>query len=79
MSEGPAQNGDDVPAPDIRIAGGNPTAAEVAAVTAVVTAALEEILGEHRRRRTRGPSAWARSQRDIRQPLVRGAWRTWGR
>jgi len=67
------------PAPEIRITGGNPSPAEVAAVTAVLSAALEELAGETGRRRLRGQSAWQRSQRGIRTPLVRGAWRTFGR
>jgi hypothetical protein len=66
----------DQPAPDIRIVSGNPDDAEVAAVTAVLSAALDELAGEQRRRQSGGPSAWARSQRSVRSPLVRGAWRT---
>lgn len=63
------------PAPDIRVLGGNPTADEVAAVTAVLTAALDELAGEDRRRRDSGPSAWQRSQRAFRGPLPHGTWR----
>jgi len=61
---------------DIRILGGNPDAAEIAAVTAVLSAALDELAGEQRRRNSGGPSAWQRSQRAVRAPLVRGAWST---
>ncbi|HXR43824.1 MAG TPA: acyl-CoA carboxylase subunit epsilon [Pseudolysinimonas sp.] len=63
---------------DIRIVGGNPTDEEVAAVTAVLDAALEELAGEERRRPGAGPTAWQRSQRNVRHPLVRGAWREHG-
>lgn len=64
---------------DIRIVSGNPDPEEIAAVTAVLSAALEELGGEHRRRQNGGPSAWQRSQRAVRSPLVRGAWRSSGR
>lgn len=64
---------------DIRFLRGNPDDAEIAAITAVLGAALEELAGEHRRAHSSGPSAWQRSQRNVRTPLVRGAWRTSGR
>jgi hypothetical protein len=64
---------------DVRIVSGNPDAEEIAAVTAVLSAALEELGGEQRRRQNGGPSAWQRSQRAVRSPLVRGAWRSSGR
>ncbi len=60
---------------EIRILGGNATTDEVAAVTAVLTAALDELAGESRRRSETGASAWQRSQRAVRQPLTHGAWR----
>ena len=63
---------------DIRITGGDPTDDEVAAVTAVLSAALEELAGEQRRRPGAGPTAWQRSQRTVRHPLVRGTWREYG-
>ncbi len=62
--------------PDIRILSGNPDAEEIAAVSAVLAAALDELGGEQRRRQSSGPSAWQRSQRAVRTPLVRGAWRS---
>ena len=62
--------------PDIRILSGNPDAAEIAAVTAVLTAALDELAGEARRRQSSGPSAWQRSQRSVRTPLTHGDWRS---
>jgi len=61
---------------DIRILSGNPDPEETAAVTAVLSAALDELGGEQRRRQNGGPSAWQRSQRAVRTPLVRGAWRS---
>jgi hypothetical protein len=61
---------------DIRILSGNPEPEEIAAVTAVLSAALDELGGEQRRRQNGGPSAWQRSQRGVRSPLVRGAWRS---
>jgi hypothetical protein len=66
----------DVPAPDIRILGGDPTPEEIAAVTAVLAAALDQLAGESRRRADNAPNAWQRSQRDIRAPLPFGAWRS---
>ena len=63
------------PAPDIRILGGSPDPEDLAAVTAVLGAALEELAGESRRRGDRGPTGWQESQRDIRRPLPFGAWR----
>jgi hypothetical protein len=71
MPESPEQ-----PEVDIRILQGNPDAEEIAAITAVLSAALDELAGEQRRRQSAAPSAWARSQRAIRHPLVRGAWST---
>ncbi|MGN6501829.1 MAG: acyl-CoA carboxylase epsilon subunit [Pseudolysinimonas sp.] len=62
--------------PDIRILSGNPDAAELAAVTAVLAAALDELAGEQRRRQSAGPSAWQRSQRSVRTPLTHGDWRS---
>ena len=69
---------DEQSAPDIRILGGAPDDEEIAAVTAVLTAALEQLAGESRRSREGGPSAWQQSQRPIRRPLRHGAWRTFG-
>jgi len=66
---------DEQSAPDIRILGGAPDDEEIAAVTAVLTAALDELAGESRRRGDRGPTGWQESQRDIRRPLPFGAWR----
>jgi hypothetical protein len=69
----------DTPEPDIRFLRGNPDGLEVAAITAVLTAALDELAGEHRRRLSAGPSAWQRSQRTVRRPLTPGNWQHFGR
>ena len=55
------------------------SAEEVAAVTAVLTAALREQAAQRGPATDAGPSAWQRSQRHLRTPLVRGpaAWRSW--
>ncbi len=56
---------------------GDPTPGELAAVTAVIEAMIEE-QGEDDARRGRGMSAWQRSQRPIRGTLAPGygAWRS---
>lgn len=62
---------------DIRIVGGNPSAEEIAATTAVLSAVLEELAAEHGRVNVPRQSAWALSQRPFRQaqhPSNRG-WR----
>ncbi|WP_309708140.1 acyl-CoA carboxylase epsilon subunit [Pseudolysinimonas sp.] len=61
--------------PEIRILGGQATAEEIAAATAVLTAALDELAGESRRRGESGLTAWQVSQRPVRKPLPHGAWR----
>ncbi len=63
------------PTPGIRVLGGSPTPEDIAAVTAVLTAALDELASESRRRGDRGPTGWQESQRDIRAPLTFGVWR----
>jgi hypothetical protein len=63
---------------DIRIAGGNPSDEDIAAVTAVLGLALEELAGDHGRRQRLTPSAWERSQRSVRTPLTPGAWKSFG-
>ena len=54
------------------------SAVELAAVTAVIEAAVEEELDELHSDVRIGPSAWERSQRGLRGPLQRGegAWRS---
>jgi hypothetical protein len=65
-------------APDIRIISGNPDAAEIAAVTAVLTGVLEELADERGRELAVGTTAWQRSQRSLREQLTpgHGAWRS---
>jgi len=59
------------------VVAGDPTPAELAAVTAVVGAVLEEIASDSELAAVPGVSAWQRSQRPIRGPVTRGngAWR----
>jgi hypothetical protein len=63
---------------DIRITGGLPSDDEIAALTAVLSGALDELAGDHRRRQRLTPTAWERSQRAVRTPLAPGAWKTFG-
>lgn len=62
---------------DFAIVGGNPTSAEIAAVTGVLSAVLEELAQEHTRASAPVLSGWQKSQRGIRSPLHPGpgAWR----
>jgi hypothetical protein len=59
------------------VVSGDPTPAELAAVTAVVGAVLEEIASDHARHGAPDVSAWQRSARAIRTPITRGidTWR----
>jgi hypothetical protein len=59
------------------VVAGDPTPAELAAVTAVVSALLEEIASDHAAAAAPVVSAWRRSQRAIRTPITRGidSWR----
>jgi len=77
VSRADAQEPTDAAATSFTIVAGDPTPAEVAAVTAVLGAALEEIASDRERASTAGTTAWQRSQRAIRTPIVRGhdAWR----
>ena len=63
-------------APDIRITGGNPSPEEIAAVTAVLHTALEEIAAEANREEST-VNAWAQSQWQLCGTLRpgAGAWR----
>jgi hypothetical protein len=63
---------------DIAVISGSPDAEELAAVTAVLAAVLDELAAEQGRREQAGPSAWARSQRGVRAPIQPGpgAWRS---
>ncbi|WP_166879480.1 MULTISPECIES: acyl-CoA carboxylase subunit epsilon [unclassified Salinibacterium] len=65
---------------DIRVQAGTPTAAELAAVHAVLGAAVQELSDDSKRITETGPSRWERSQRSVRSPLPHGAdtWRSFG-
>ena len=62
----------------LQVVSANLSAAELAAVTAVIEAAVEEELDELHSDVRIEPSAWERSQRAPRSPLVpgAGAWRS---
>ena len=66
----------DSPAPDIRFTGGSPTPEEIAAVTAVLQATLAQIADEAKQK-DEGPTAWQRSQRQLRRSVHPGpgVWR----
>jgi len=63
----------------LRITSGEPTDVEVAAVTAVVAAVLEQLAGEEHVQAPSPASGWERHRRSIRRPLTRGDWRSFGR
>jgi hypothetical protein len=65
-------------AAEFSIVAGNPTPEELAAVTAVLAAMVEELEDGARREGAPPVSAWQRSQRAIRRPLNpgAGAWRS---
>jgi gamma-glutamyl:cysteine ligase YbdK (ATP-grasp superfamily) len=67
-------------AAELRIISGDPTPSELAAITAVLSAMIEEAESSRRQSARRGQSAWQRSQQPIRQTLAPGfgAWRTFG-
>jgi hypothetical protein len=69
--------GTDAAAAGIRIVSGDPTDAEIAAVTAVITATLQELADDGLRDAPEPVSAWQRSRRPVRSPITRGAgaWR----
>jgi hypothetical protein len=73
-----ASAAENAPAP-VRVTSGSPTPEEVAAVTAVMAAVLEQLADEDRRRVIAAPTAWERSRRGVRRPLIRGDWRRYGR
>jgi hypothetical protein len=66
------------PAPDIRVVSASATPEEVAAVTVVLTAALDELAEAMAVDPAATVSGWRRSQRSTRTPLGpgAGAWRT---
>ena len=65
-------------ASSIRIVSPNATAADIAAVTAVLTAALDELAAAQAAESSVPVSAWQRGQRQLRTPVVpaAGAWRS---
>jgi hypothetical protein len=65
-------------APHIRIVSTGADAADVAAVTAVLTAALDELAASQAADTATPISAWQRGQRQLRTPLMPGpgAWRS---
>jgi hypothetical protein len=69
--------GSDAAAVSFTVVAGDPTPAELAAVTAVVGAVLEEIATDNARDQAPDVSAWQRSARAIRTPITRGVdtWR----
>jgi uncharacterized protein (DUF1800 family) len=63
---------------DFRVISGNPTASELAAVTAVLTATIENLEDVRRQAEEQHvQTAWQRTQRPIRTPLDHGTgtWR----
>ncbi|MBC7591349.1 MAG: acyl-CoA carboxylase subunit epsilon [Salinibacterium sp.] len=61
---------------DLRIVSTGVSAEEIAAVTAVLQGALDELADDLAVRGEARVSAWQRSQRSVRRPLVPGAWRS---
>ncbi|MEX1078624.1 MAG: acyl-CoA carboxylase subunit epsilon [Homoserinimonas sp.] len=63
-------------APEVRVLAGNPTATELAAVTAVLTALAEDEDGQRMPVTSPPRSAWSLSQRQLRSEIVpgQGAW-----
>jgi hypothetical protein len=57
---------------DVRVLRGSPTPAEIAAVTAVLTAAVVEESAGADAVPSHGPSSWQRSTRILRGPLTAG-------
>ena len=73
MSDAPAPGTDTV-----RVVGGNPTPEELAAATAVLQAALDEVAGL-RLRTQRARTRWDAERRGLRTPLEPGGWNSWAR
>ena len=65
---------------DIRIVAGSPTAEEIAAITAVLHATLDELAASEATRAQSTTTAWQRDQRGLRATLTpgSGAWRGFG-
>ncbi len=75
---GQASDHEESPSVAISIVRGDPTPTEVAAVTAVVSGALEELANANAREALVITSAWQRGQRNIRGPITPGpgSWRS---
>ena len=65
---------------DIQIVSGAPTAEEIAAVTSVLHAVLDELAASEATRAESTTTAWQRDQRGLRTTLTPGpgAWRGFG-
>lgn len=70
-STAPVSPGDEPPR--FSIVRGNPTDAELAAVTAVVTAMADELASSHSPVTVPQRNAWSYSQRGLRRPIAPGA------
>lgn len=66
----------DPTAPDFRVVRGNPTPAELAAVTAVLMAVLDAEAEAEERAGAEQRSGWELSQRGLRGDLGRAGWRS---
>jgi len=62
----------------IRVLGGAPNAAELAALTAVLSASFDEAIHTPRRVEESAPSGWRRTQLEMRQTLPYNDWRRSG-
>ncbi|MBX3094225.1 MAG: acyl-CoA carboxylase subunit epsilon [Cryobacterium sp.] len=60
---------------DLRVVAGNPTPEELAAVMAVVAGIAAELGSRPLRRAVKQSTAWAASQRPIREPILHGTTR----
>lgn len=65
-------------ATDIRVIHGQPTAEELAAITAVIHGVVDELAADEATRALRVTTAWQRTQKRLRAPMSpgAGAWRS---
>jgi len=63
---------------DIRVVRGQPTAEELAAITAVIHGVVDELAADEATRALHVTTAWQRTQKRLRSPLSpgAGAWRS---
>lgn len=59
---------------EIRVLSGSPAGEELAAITAVLSAAFDELSHSDRRVDDTGLNGWRRSQLGLRRPLPHGDW-----